>query len=65
MDPHALIALSQAWTDSIGLIFTWVILLPVVATICVIVSIISGRGDKAVDDERVGRWGRKPPPGRE
>ncbi|MGI8730685.1 MAG: hypothetical protein ACR2LK_11990 [Solirubrobacteraceae bacterium] len=65
MAAHALIALSQAWTDSIGLIFTWVILLPVVATICVIVAMVSGRGDKSADDRNTGRWGRKPPPGHE
>lgn len=65
MDPHALIALGQGWTDSIGLLFTWVVLVPAIATICVVVSMISGRGDKAADDEQAGRWGRKPPPGHE
>jgi hypothetical protein len=56
-----LIALSQGWTDSIGLLFTWVVLLPVVATICIVVSIISGRGEKHEDDKNAGRWGPKSP----
>ncbi len=57
-----LIALSQGWTDSIGLIFTWVVMVPAIATVCVLVAMISGRGDKAADDKLAGRWGRKPPP---
>ena len=61
MEPHALLALSQGWTDSFGLLFTWVILTPAVATICIVVSIVSGRGDKREDDKNVGRWGRKRP----
>jgi uncharacterized membrane protein len=61
MQSHALLALAQGWTDSIGLLFTWVVLLPVVATICVIVMIVAGRGEKAEDAKNVGRWGRKSP----
>lgn len=56
-----LIALSQAWTDSIGLAFTFFVLMPAIATVCVVVAIVSGRGDKAVDRRLRGRWGRKPP----
>ncbi len=58
MQPHLPLALSQAWTDSIGLLFTFAFLLPVIATICIVVSIISGRGDKKRDDANAGRWGR-------
>ena len=57
----ALIALSQGWTDSIGLLFTFAILMPAVATVCIIVSIVSGRGEKAQDSENTGRWGRRSP----
>ncbi|MEJ7798731.1 MAG: hypothetical protein WKF42_09550 [Solirubrobacteraceae bacterium] len=58
-----LIALSQGWTDSIGLLFTFVVLLPVIATVCVVVMIVSGRGEKADDHKNAGRWGRRPPTG--
>jgi hypothetical protein len=61
MQSHAILALSQGWTDSIGLLFTWVVLLPAVATICVVVMIVAGRGEKAEDAENAGRWGRKSP----
>jgi hypothetical protein len=56
-----LIALSQGWTDSIGLLFTFAVLMPLIATICVVVSIVSGRGDKSADGKIAGRWGRKAP----
>jgi hypothetical protein len=58
MHAHALIALSQGWTDSIGLLFTFAVLMPAIATVCIVVSIISGRGDKSQDSKNVGRWGR-------
>lgn len=61
MQTHALIALSQGWTASIGLLFAFGIFMPAVATICVVVSIISGRGEKAQDAKNAGRWGRKSP----
>jgi hypothetical protein len=54
-----LIALSQGWTDSIGLLFTFAVLMPAIATICIVVSIVSGRGDKREDDKNKGRWGTK------
>ena len=58
---HALLALSQGWTDSIGLLFTFAVLMPAVATVCVVVSIISGRGEKA-QNKGSGRWGRDSSP---
>ncbi len=54
-----LIALSQAWSDSIGLLFTFAVLMPAIATVCVVVAIVSGRGEKAEDAKNAGRWGRK------
>jgi len=56
-----LLALSQGWTDSFGLLFTFAILMPAIATICIVVSIVSGRGDKNEDDKNAGRWGSKSP----
>jgi len=54
-----LIALSQGWSDSIGLLFTFAVLMPAIATVCVVVAIVSGRGEKAEDAKNTGRWGRK------
>jgi hypothetical protein len=62
MDFAPLIALSQAWTDSIGLLFTFAVLMPAIATVCIVVAIVSGRGEKSADGKLSGRWGRKPPP---
>jgi hypothetical protein len=53
---------SGIWNDTVGLLFTFVILLPVLATGLIIVSIVSGRGDKQVDDELRSRWRRRRPP---
>ena len=44
------------WNDTVGLVFTWVILVPAIATGLIVVAMISGRGDKAADDELRGRW---------
>jgi hypothetical protein len=46
-------------SDTVGLVFTWLILLPAIATGLIVVSIISARGDKQVDEQVRGRWGRK------
>jgi hypothetical protein len=35
--------------------------MPLIATICIVVSMVSGRGDKAADGKISGRWGRKAP----
>jgi NADH:ubiquinone oxidoreductase subunit K len=51
------LALSQAWTDTIGLVFTFFILMPAIATVCIVVAIISGRGEKSDDAKLAGRWG--------
>ena len=52
-----IVALSQAWTDSIGLAFTWLLLLPVLATGLIILAIVSARGEKAENEKLAGRWG--------
>ena len=51
-------------SDTWGLLFVWVILLPAVVTALIVVSMVSGRGDKQTDDEIRGRWARRRPPGR-
>ncbi|MDX6677582.1 MAG: hypothetical protein QOE31_1634 [Solirubrobacteraceae bacterium] len=62
MQSHALLALSQGWTDSIGLLFTFAVLMPAVATVCIVVSIISGRGEQSQNKQDGGRWGRDSSP---
>lgn len=47
------------WTDTVGLLFTFAVLMPVLATGLIIVAMIHGRGDKKVDDELRRRWARK------
>ena len=50
------------WTDTVGLLFTYGILLPALVTGLIIVAMVAGRGDKKVDDEIRGKWARKRPP---
>ncbi len=44
------------WTDTVGLLFTYGILLPALATGLIVVAMVSARGDKKVDDELRARW---------
>ena len=62
MHAQSTLALSQAWTDSIGLLFTFAVLMPAVATVCIIAAIVAGRGEKHQDDANAGRWGRSAEP---
>jgi hypothetical protein len=55
-----LIAASKGiWTETVGLLFTFGVLLPALATVLIMVAMVSGRGEKEVDDELRGRWGRR------
>lgn len=47
------------WTDTVGLLFTYAVLLPAIATGLIVVAMVSARGDKRADDELRGRWGRR------
>lgn len=47
----SVIAASGIWTDTVGLLFTYGILLPALATGLIVVAIVSARGEKAADDE--------------
>jgi hypothetical protein len=49
-------------SDTWGLLFTYGILMPAIVTVCVVVSMVTTRGEKDTDDELRGRWGRKAPP---
>jgi len=50
------------WTDTVGLVFTYGILLPAIVTGLIVVAMVSGRGDKKADDEMRGRWASRRPP---
>jgi hypothetical protein len=45
--------------DTVGLVFTWVIMLPALATGLIVVAIVSARGEKMADEQIRGRWGRR------
>jgi hypothetical protein len=47
------------WNETVGLLFTFAVLLPALATALIVVAMVSGRGDKEADAELRGRWGRK------
>jgi hypothetical protein len=53
------LAASGFWTETVGLAFTWVVLLPAVATALIVVAMVSARGEKMADEELRGRWGRR------
>jgi hypothetical protein len=50
---------ATAQTDTIGIVFTWIILLPVLATGLIIVAMVTAKGEKAEDESLSGRWGRR------
>jgi hypothetical protein len=47
------------WNDNVGLLFTWVVLLPAIATGLIIVAKVTARGEKEADAKLQGRWGRR------
>jgi hypothetical protein len=51
------------WTDTVGLLFTYGILIPALVTGLIVVAMVTGRGEKKDDDEIRERWARKRPPG--
>jgi hypothetical protein len=52
----ALAASHGIWTDTVGLLFTFGVLLPALATGLIVVAIVSGRGEKEVDEQLRRRW---------
>ena len=53
------LALSQALTDTLGLVFTYFVLIPAIATGLIVVAVVSARGEKRENEKLGGRWGRK------
>ena len=57
----SLVLASQASSDTIGLVFTWGVLLPAVVTGLIVVAIVTAKGEKRSDAKNAGRWGTKRP----
>jgi hypothetical protein len=54
-----LLAMSQAMTDTIGLAFTYFVLIPAIATGLIVVAVVSARGEKRENEKLAGRWTSK------
>ena len=52
-------AATGIWTDTVGLLFTYAVLLPAIATGLIIVAMVSAKGEKRANEELRGRWGRR------
>ena len=46
-------------SDTIGLAFTYFVLIPAIATGLIVVAVVSARGEKRENEKLAGRWGRK------
>jgi hypothetical protein len=53
------LAANGIWNDTVGLLFTFGVLLPALVTGLIIVAIVAGRGEKDAYDEIRGRWQRR------
>lgn len=54
---------SQAVTDTIGLVFTYGVLIPAIMTGLIVVAVVTAKGEKREDEKNAGRWGTKRTPG--
>ena len=57
-----LLATSQSASDTIGLAFTYFVLIPAIATGLIVVAVVSARGEKRENEKHANRWGRKDGP---
>jgi hypothetical protein len=53
------LAMSQSMSDTIGLAFTYFVLIPAILTGLIVVAVVSARGEKRENERSAGRWGRK------
>jgi hypothetical protein len=53
------LAMSQSMSDTIGLAFTYFVLIPAILTGLIVVAVVSARGEKRENEKLAGRWGRK------
>jgi Sec-independent protein secretion pathway component TatC len=54
---------SQAMTDTIGLVFSYFVLIPAILTGLIVVAVVTARGEKRENEKYLGRWGTKHTPG--
>ncbi|MEA2155451.1 MAG: hypothetical protein QOE11_1591 [Solirubrobacteraceae bacterium] len=54
---------SQASSDTIGLVFTWFVLVPAILTGLIVVAVVTAKGEKREDEKNAGRWGTRRGPG--
>ena len=52
-------AISQALSDTIGLAFTYFVLIPAIMTGLIVVAVVTAKGEKREDLKNAGRWGTK------
>jgi|GEM_PF-4780806 len=57
-----LVLASQATTDTIGLVFTYFVLIPAILTGLIVVAVVTAKGEKREDQKHAGRWGTKRTP---
>ena len=55
----SLLAASQALSDTIGLAFTYFVLIPAIMTGLIVVAFVTAKGEKREDAKNAGRWGTK------
>lgn len=53
------VAATGFWTDTVGLLFTYAVLLPALVVGLIVVAMVSAKGEKRADDELRGRWGKR------
>ena len=53
---------NQALFDTIGLGFTYFVLIPALVTGLIVVAVVSAKGEKREDEKLSHRWGRKSGP---
>ena len=54
-----LLLASQASFDTIGLAFTYFVLIPAILTGLIVVAVVTAKGEKREDEKHAGRWGRQ------
>ena len=55
----SLILTSHAASDTIGLVFTYFVLIPAIMTGLIVVAVVTAKGEKREDAKNAGRWGTK------
>lgn len=58
----AIVPVADIWTDTVGLAFTFFVLLPALVTGLIVVAVVTARGEKQADAKLRERWSRRPQP---